>query len=381
MNLADIRKRHGLDEKKTEQKSTTQTTASHMLDEIRARHNLGKVTSTREKVEEAKAKPRLYKNEAEYYAKNDYSQGRTKYDELLQRDAELESLAKELETETYQGSRKGTQYINWMRDREARMDANKADREKNAAKVAEWDEFYGEGSLYGYNELAKNEDFEQNSRAKIPDYISKGLSGLELMASEDYGKADTVYNYINNIGNTREAVNEAKDPTSTFGKYDNMTDDERKLYTYIHNTKGAEDANSYLKKLGLEQRGFEKAQAADEQFAKDKPVTAWLISRINNGYLTAQAGADLIMQTIKKLATGEDINYYSTAQAMHAGKGTFDAAVAEKAQEAVPIRIAGIDMTKLAVSALSSGIDSMAFSVLPGGARSEERRVGKECMA
>ena len=200
MNLADIRKRHGLDEKKTEQKSTTQTTASHMLDEIRTRHNLGKVTSTREKVEVIKAKPKLYENELDYFVKANYQGGKDRYEQMQQQSA---GLAKELENikrETYSGARKGTHYTDWVRGRTERQAAKQSELDKLNEQLSKWDEYYGKDSTDMYKDIANAEDFEEKSKAKTPEYIEQNLSGIDLMLSDEFGQADTVYNYINNIG-------------------------------------------------------------------------------------------------------------------------------------------------------------------------------------
>ena len=359
MTLNDLKKKYGIGAQAAETKPK-----STGLDQLRKKYG---ISSTTDIVEEAKAKPRLYNSELEYYAKADYEGGKVKYDAMQEQSKKLADELAAIDRETYSGARKGTHYTDWVKDRETRKSDKQSEIAKLREEIAKWDEYYGADSMYQYNDINKAEDFEEKSKAITPEYIEQGLSGIDLMLSDEYGKADTVYNYINNIGNTREAVNGSKQLTTDFGIYDNMTDDERKTYTYLHNTQGKEKAEDYLRRLKLNQRGFEATLKADEQFGKEHPVAAWLTARINSGYLAAQAGTDLLLQGIKKAATGEDINYYSTAQTLHSGKGVVDAAVAEKAQDVADFKIGGIEITKLAVQSFSSAVDSLTASLLPGG--------------
>ena len=226
MNLADIRKRHGLDEKKTEQKNTTQTTASHMLDEIRARHNLGKVTSTREKVEEIKAKPKLYENEAEYYAAN-----ARPYDEVK---AELDAVTKRRNTYDNEKAMRdsGISGKVWQKrygeknteriEELARMIEMENKRIDSLTKEAQY------GRLKGYNDLANNEDFDaksvydKNAKATVANQLYRQVNNPELpLTNEEYSDA------------TREITRQ-------------MTADEVKIFNYIYNTQGDKAAQEYF---------------------------------------------------------------------------------------------------------------------------------------
>ena len=292
MNLADIRKRHGLDEKKTEQKNTTQTTASHMLDEIRARHNLGKVTSTREKVEEAKAAPRLYKNEAEYYAAN-----ARPYDEVK---AELDAVTKR--RNTYDNEKamrdsgisgrvwqkrygeKNTERINEL----ARMIEMENKRIDSLTKEAQY------GRLKGYNDLANSEDFDaksmydKNAKATVANQLYRQVNNPDLpLTNEEYSDA------------TREITRQ-------------MTADEVKIFNYIYNTQGDKAAQEYFDYL--------KTDAPDPlNSRRGKEIAGNIDTDVGRAIYGGIAAVDNTTQGVKQLFTSEAVKptvaQYASAQA------------------------------------------------------------------
>lgn len=65
------------------------------------------------------------------------------------------------------------------------------------------------------------------------------------------GRYDGIYDYINNIGDTRERVyNEVGAENNGLSKYELLTGEEVGTYNYIYATSGKDEADKYLKSLG-----------------------------------------------------------------------------------------------------------------------------------
>jgi hypothetical protein len=292
MNLADIRKRHGLDEKKTEQKSTVQTTAAHMLDEIRARHNLGKVSSTREKVEEAKAKPKLYKNEAEYYAANarPYDEVKAELDAVTARrntyDNEKAMRDSGISGKVWQKryGEKNTERINEL----AHLIEMENKRIDSLTKEAQY------GRLKGYNDLANNEDFDaksvydKNAKATVANQLYRQVNNPDLpLTNEEYSDA------------TREITRQ-------------MTADEVKIFNYIYNTQGDKAAQEYFDYL--------KTDAPDPlNSRRGKEIAGNIDTDVGRAIYGGIAAVDNTTQGVKQLFTSEAVKptvaQYASAQA------------------------------------------------------------------
>ena len=148
-----------------------------------------------------------------------------------------------------------------------------------------WDDIIHESKLYDFEKVTQNQDFEEKSAFKkknveyrttsgyyqnIPittSTISKGTEAEHIYNLVNGDEDALGYNTVNNV-----AVYNTLDETKNEYLYEN----EKKIFNYLWETKGAETALSYLDLLNdsLQARRNEQERLRWEQYAKENPTKA-----------------------------------------------------------------------------------------------------------
>ena len=162
------------------------------------------------------------------------------YDKIIaQKEAEHEALVAEWETATYENGysandKEYREYVDKINAKEAEIDTLKRNRyfvEKEAQ----------------YGSLENNPDWAEQSTNVKDDPTAK--FGVQIGGSW-LGFGDLVYDYINDIDNTRDKQDNLGEGNNRGNvelyKYRFMSDTEIAQYNYIYNTEGKKAANEYL---------------------------------------------------------------------------------------------------------------------------------------
>lgn len=164
-----------------------------------------------------------------------------------------------------------------------------------------------------YQGIRNNKDYLANTKADEK-YAVKGLYAATGKKAK--------YNYITNLNGFADRSNTPHE-TNPLMKYDFMTENERKDYTYIANTQGLDAAEGYLDYLDydLNARASEAAQAA---WAKNAQGTGNAIGASATSVLANTVAGlgelNLLGQNINKALTGKPVDY--NASALNASKYT-----------------------------------------------------------
>ncbi len=156
---------------------------------------------------------------------------------------------------------------------------------------------------------------------------------------------DKTYRYINASAGERDLIDVPENASVYSGyfndrlKYRYMTDDEIKTYNYLYNKNknnsvGTNVASDYLAGLSrtLEERQAKAETEKAKEFAQKNPVTATIASAASvpdNLVGGMRAAGDIVSQNVKKLFTGENVNYNSRAQQLAKSAETVRGTVAD----------------------------------------------------
>lgn len=153
-----------------------------------------------------------------------------------------------------------------------------------------------------YAEILNAKDYAKNSKS----------DGVKV-------KGQILYNYINNIGDTREKYDSAWMeellPYSDYSKYSYMTADEVGVYNYIYNTQGSKAAENFVKYLEpeLEKQAYSGISNSTTEWANKNTGTAIAASAatvLMQPERMATSVAALLEDSLAT-ATGEGVNPYS----------------------------------------------------------------------
>lgn len=155
-----------------------------------------------------------------------------------------------------------------------------------------------------YGSLQNNSDFEELSGTMA----EKPTAGFGIgFGTSWWGKGDPVYDYINDIDNTRlKSFNATSMSSGPYAIYDYMDEDEIEIYNYLYNTEGKEAAGEYLDYLeyALNERRTQKTAENAALMADKVPVIPSILSVPAN--LVSGIGlVDAIAQDVKRDITGE----------------------------------------------------------------------------
>lgn len=171
-----------------------------------------------------------------------------------------------------------------------------------------------------YEKLRDNADFDEKSRYKSTatgKEVKVGLTGIDGRGAF----TDPLYDYINGNEDARWVLEQTKkiggrqnkqyeshiaENVSEYTQYANLTEDEKKLYNYIHATEGEEEANEYLVYLmsDLYARQAEKEKAEAAAYAGENALQAGLASA-GTVFNTPLRGAAFLGQAVDYLTTGK----------------------------------------------------------------------------
>ena len=208
-----------------------------------------------------------------------------------------------------------------------------------------------------YQGIRNNKDYLANTKADEK-YAIKGL----YTATGKKAK----YNYITNLNGFADSAKKSRE--NELSKYDFMTDNERKDYTYIANTQGLDAAEGYLDYLDydLNARASEAAQAA---WAKNAQGTGNAIGASATSVLANSVSGlgtlNLLGQNINKALTGKPVDY--NAPALNASKytQTVRGQVAKDIEKAHPnATVAGVNLGSFLYQTGMSMADSAVVALL-----------------
>ena len=195
---------------------------------------------------------------------------------------------------------------------------SKAEQELEELQAGQWSTENAEK----YAAISQAPDFNAVSSQVSED--PTGRFGI-MLGDKWLGGGDPVYDYINDIDGTREAVRysgtgQANGDAALY-KYTLMTDTEIATYNYIHNSEGKKAANEYLNYLSyeLDARQQQQIAANNAEFATEHPVLASLYSvpaNLMSGIGLVDVAAQNAIKDVKEAVTGEyagPINYNSMA--------------------------------------------------------------------
>lgn len=158
-----------------------------------------------------------------------------------------------------------------------------------------------------YLTLDQNEDFAEKSKA-AHDEATAGF-GIGF-GTGWWGKGDPVYDYINDLDETRQNHMTDMDGRSPYYIYDQMNGEEIATYNYLYNTDGEDAAKEYLDYLEytLNQRvaGVVKENAA--MFADKAPFLASALSvptNLMSGIGAIDVAGQNVVKGLKESFTGE----------------------------------------------------------------------------
>ena len=208
-----------------------------------------------------------------------------------------------------------------------------------------------------YQGIRNNKDYLANTKADEK-YAIKGL----YTATGKKAK----YNYITNLNGFADSAKKSRE--NELSKYDFMTENERKDYTYIANTQGLDAAEGYLDYLDydLNARASEAAQAA---WAKNAQGTGNAIGASATSVLANSVSGlgtlNLLGQNINKALTGKPVDY--NAPALNASKytQTVRGQVAKDIEKAHPnATVAGVNLGSFLYQTGMSMADSAVVALL-----------------
>lgn len=208
-----------------------------------------------------------------------------------------------------------------------------------------------------YQGIRDNADYLANTKADEK-YAIKGLYSATGKKAK--------YNYITNLNGFADNAKKSRENELT--KYDFMTENERKDYTYIANTQGLDAAEGYLDYLDydLNARASEAAQAA---WAKNAQGTGNAIGASATSVLANSVSGlgeiNLLSQNINKLFTGKPVDY--NAPALNASKytQTVRGQVAKDIEKAHPnATVAGVNLGSFLYQTGMSMADSAVVALL-----------------
>ena len=141
--------------------------------------------------------------------------------------------------------------------------------------------------------------------ATLPDFAA-----LSVARSDEN---DPTYRYINDPEGYGREYDLAAEGRSNLAGIRLLEDSERRTYTYLYNKSGKQTADEYLDSV-MKRKSADIAKQSSEynrRLAEVAPVASSVLSPVASVMGGAVSAVDLAAQGVKKLVTGEDIDYNS----------------------------------------------------------------------
>ena len=229
-----------------------------------------------------------------------------------------------------------------------------------------------------YSYLMSNEDFEEKSTVSDADYSlwdmftakSDELDYMYINDEDMRKKIDTASRLIGGNSGPFSAMSEqAKDGLKS------MTEEEKKVYTYIYNTQGAEAARAYKEDMEVtwSKRESDAAEQQMSEFANKNAFNATVASALSVPLSIIGGTSSFIENSLGKL-TGKEINPYNyAAQVQNASTATREK-VGGNIAENTDWEIGGVNIAKFAYdtglsvaeSALGAATFGKGFTAIMG---------------